>query len=148
MKHLVFVLSLLSLPGCSDTTFVISPSSIPRTSSPVPTPSPTRPPPLRRISIGETVEGTLTSSHPADEFDVTAIADGTLVVRLRWDVWHTSTIMLVSVDGLEFRSRGPEWSPVVARVPATRGRQYRLRVALQGSDWIPDDLYQLTTAVE
>jgi hypothetical protein len=144
----VVLLLLLPLAGCSGLTIIISPSNTSSGSGPAIRPSPTTPAPLRPIRLGETVEGTLSWSHPADEFDVTAIADGTLVVRLRWDVQHTSTILLVNVDGAEFRSRAPDWSPVVARVPATRGRQYRLRVALQGSDWIPDDLYHLTTSVE
>ena len=95
-------------------------------------PSPTAPPPLRTIGIGESAEGTLSSSHPADEFDLTVIADGILVVRLRWDVAHISTIPLLKIGDAEFRSRPPDWSPVVARVPATRGRQYRLRVAAAG----------------
>jgi hypothetical protein len=94
------------------------------------------------------VHGTLSPCHLADEFHVTVIADGTLVVRVRWDTLQTSTITLVSIDGADFRSRPPHWPPVVARVPATRGQQYRVRVALQGSDGIPEDRYELTTALE
>ena len=76
------------------------------------------------------------------------VTDGTLVVRLRWDTVHTSTLSLVSIDGVEFRSGPPNWPPVVAKVPATQGQQYRLRVALQGPDEIPEDRYQLTTTLE
>jgi hypothetical protein len=140
------LLLLLPLVGCSGLTVIISPSSI--SSDSAHRPSPTAPPPLRTIGIGESAEGTLSSSHPADEFDLTVIADGILVVRLRWDVAHISTIPLLKIGDAEFRSRPPDWSPVVARVPATRGRRYRLRVAAQGSDWSPDDRYHLTTAVE
>jgi hypothetical protein len=33
-------------------------------------------------------------------------------------------------------------------VAATEGQQYRLRVALQGSEEIPEDHYQLMTTLE
>ena len=61
---------------------------------------------------------------------------------------HTSTVSLVSIDGVEFRSGPPDWAPLVAKVAATEGQQYRLRVALQGSEEIPEDHYQLTTTLE
>jgi hypothetical protein len=61
---------------------------------------------------------------------------------------HTSTISIVTINGVEFRSGPPDWAPVVAMVPAAEGQQYRLRVALQGSDEIPEDRYQLTTTLE
>ena len=149
MKCVAAVLVLLlPLPGCSGWTVIISPSGTSVGSSPNHRPSPTAPPPLRTIGIGESAGGTLSSSHPADEFDVTVIADGTLVVRLRWDVVHSSTILLLRVGDSEFRNGTPNSPPVVARVPVTKGRRYRLQVAVQGSDPIPDHLYQLTTAVE
>ena len=79
---------------------------------------------------------------------MSVVADGTLIVRLRWDTTSASASSLVSIDGVEFRSRPPDWPTVVAKVPALRGQQYRLRVALQGSDEIPEDRYQLTASVE
>jgi hypothetical protein len=142
------VLCLLPLAGCSGWVVFISPSGVACSSNVDIIPSPTRPPPLRTINTGVTVHGTLSGCHLADEFNVAVIGDGTLVVRLSWTTVHASTISLVSVNGVEFRSRPPDWAPVVARVPATRGQQYRLRVALQGSDEIPEDRYQLSTAIE
>src|SRR5262245_11400980 len=142
------VLCLLPLAGCSGWVVLISPTGVSCTSSTVVVQSPTTPPSLRRIAVGETVQGTLSSCHLADEFNVAVVADGSLVVRVTWNVAVNGTILLVSVNGTEFRSRGPDWSPVVARVPAARGRDYLLRVAAQGSEGIPDNLYQLTTSME
>jgi hypothetical protein len=145
MKCVAVLASLLALAGCSGWTIIISPSGVPNSSSDH-RPSPTTPPPLRTINAGETAEGTLSSSHPADEFDLALTADGTLVIHLRW-VSQSSTILLLKIGDGEFRSRPPEGSPVIARVPATRGR-YRLRVGVEQLGGIPDHLYRLTTAVE
>ncbi len=95
-----------------------------------------------------TVHGTLSSCHLADEFNVAVVSDGTLVVRLRWDSFQTSAISLVAINGEAFRSGPRAWSPVVAKVAATQGQQYLVRVALEGSDEIPEERYQLTTALE
>jgi hypothetical protein len=54
----------------------------------------------------------------------------------------------VSIDGVEFRGGPPDSAPLVAKVAATEGQQYRLRVALQGSEEIPEDHYQLMTTLE
>jgi hypothetical protein len=142
------VLCLLPLAACSGWVVIISPSGVSCASNVDIIPSPTRPPAPRTINTGVTVHGTLSSCHLADEFNVAVIGNGTLVVHLRWDTLHTGTISLVSIDGVEFRSGPPDWAPLVAKVPVTEGQQYRLRVALQGSDEIPEDRYQLTTAVE
>ena len=141
------VLCLLPLAACSGWVVVISPTGVSCASNVGIIFSPTRPLP-RTINTGVTVHGTLSSCHLADEFNVAVITDGTLVVRLRWDTLHSSTFSLMSIDGVEFRSGPPNWPPVVAKVPATQGQQYRLRVALQGSDEIPEDRYQLTTTLE
>jgi hypothetical protein len=142
------VLCLLPLAACSGWVVIISPSGVSCASNIDVIPSPTRPPAPRTIDTGVTVHGTLSSCHLADEFNVAVISDGTLVVRLRWDTVQTSTISLVSIDGVEFRSGPPDWPAVVAKVPAKEGQQYRLRVALQGSAEIPEDRYQLITSVE
>jgi hypothetical protein len=148
MKHTaVVLLLLLPLAACSGWVVIISPTGVSCASNVNVIPSPTRPPP-RTINTGVTVHGTLSSCHLADEFNVAVITDGTLVVRLSWGTTHTSTVSLVSIDGAEFRSQPPDLATVVAKAPATRGQQYRLRVALQGSDEIPEDRYQLTTSVE
>ena len=142
------VFCLLPLASCSGWVVIISPSGVSCASNVAVISSPTRPPAPRTINTGVTVHGTLSSCHLADEFNVAVISGGTLVVRLRWDTVHTGTISLVSIDGVEFRSGPPDWAPLVAKVPATEGQQYRLRVELQGSDEIPEDRYQLTTSVE
>jgi hypothetical protein len=140
------VLCLLPLAACSGWVVIISPSGVACASNVDIIPSPTRLAP-RTINTGVIVHGTLSSCHLADEFNVAVISDGTLVVRLRWDTVHTGTISLVSIDGVEFRSWPPDWA-LVAKMPATQGQQYRLRVALQGSNEIPEDRYQLTTSIE
>ena len=139
------VLCLLPLAACSGWVVVISPTGV-SCSSNVAVAS-TRPLP-RTINTGVTVHGTLSSCNLADEFNVVVASNGTLVVRLSWDTTQTSTISLVTVNGVAFRSGPPDWAPVVARVTATQGQPYLLRVALEGSNEIPEERYQLTTALE
>ena len=148
MKHTAVVLVLLlPLAACSGLVVIISPTGVSCASNVAVIPSPTRPPP-RTINTGVTIYGTLSGCHLADEFNVAVVTDGTLVVRLSWGTTHTSTVSFVSIDGVEFRSHPPDLAAVVAKAPATRGQQYRLRVALRASDEIPEDRYQLTTSVE
>jgi hypothetical protein len=142
------ILCLLPLAACSGWVVIISPTGVSCASSVDVIPSPTRPPVSRTINTGVVVHGTLSSCHLADEFNVAVVTDGTLVVRLSWDTVHASTVSFVSVDGVEFQSGRPDGKPVVVRVPATQGRHYRLRVALQGSDDFPENRYQLTTSME
>jgi len=141
------VLCLLPLAACSGWVVIISPTGVCSSNVAVIS-TPTRPPAPRTINTGVTVHGTLSSCNLADEFNVAVTGDGTLVVHLRWDTVHTGTTSLVSIDGVEFRSGATDWEPLVAKVPATEGQQYRLRVALQGSDEIPEDRYRLTTRLE
>ncbi len=140
------VLCLLPLAACSGWVVVISPTGVSCSSNVTVVSSPTRAP--RTINTGVTVHGTLSSCHLADEFNVAVVSDGTLVVRLRWDSFQTSAISLVAINGEAFRSGPRAWSPVVAKVAATQGQQYLVRVALEGSDEIPEERYQLTTALE
>jgi hypothetical protein len=142
------VLWLLPIAGCSGWVVIVAPTGVVCSENVDIIPSPTRPPVSRRISTGVTVHGTLSSCHLADEFNVVVAADGTLVVRVRWDTSQSSTVSVVSINGEEFRSRPPNWPPVVARVPAIKGREYQLSVALRGSAEIPEDRYELTTALE
>jgi hypothetical protein len=148
MKALAtMVLCLIPLGACSGWVVIISPTGVSCASN-VAVVASTRPPP-RIINTGVTVHGTLSSCHLADEFTVAVISDGTLVVRLAWDTVHSSTMSIVTINGVDFRSGPPDWPPVVAKLPATVGQQYRLRVAaLQGSDEIPENRYQLTTTLE
>lgn len=148
MRCIATTVLCLFLAGCSGWVVFISPTGFACSSSVNIIPSPTRPPTTRNISTGATVHGTLSGCHLADEFNVAVVTDGTLVIRLSWTNVHTSTISVVSINGAEFRSAPPDWPAVVAKTPATRGQQVRLRVALQGSDETPEDRYQLTTTVE
>ena len=145
MKVMATVLCLLPLSACSGWVVVISPTGVGCDANIAVISSPIRPVPT--INTGVTVHGTLSSCHVADEFNIAVITDGTLVVRLRWDAVQTSTVSVVTINGVDFRG-GPDGSPLVAKVPATQGKPYRLRVALHGSDEIPEDRYQLTTALE
>ena len=149
MKRLATtVLCLVAIAGCSGWVVIISPTGVACSENVDIIPSPTRPPASRRISTGVTVHGTLSSCHLADEFNLVVAADGTLVVRLRWDTSQTSTVSVVSINGEEFRSRPPDSPLVVTRGPVRQGQEYRLRVALQRSSEIPEDRYQLTADVE
>ena len=141
------VLCLLPLAACSGWVVVISPTGVSCSSNVAVVSSPTRPPP-RTINTGVTIHGTLSSCNLADEFNVVVASNGTLVVRLGWDTAQTGAISLMSINGVAFRSGPPEWAPVVAKVAATQGRQYLLKVSLEGADEIPEDRYQLTTALE
>jgi hypothetical protein len=142
---LATILCLLPLAGCSGWVVVISPTGIGCDANIAVVSTPIRPVPT--INTGVTVHGTLSSCHVADEFNVAVVTGGTLVVSLEWDTAQASTLSMVTLNGVEFRS-GTDGAPLVAKVPATQGQQYRLRVALHGSDEIPEDRYQLTTALE
>jgi len=112
-----------------------------------PNPGPQRPP-AREIAVGEVVQGTISQNEPTFEFQVTAPVDGTLVARLTWDVEANGTLLLLVVDQTSFPARPAEWSPIVGRVAVSAGRPYRITVSLAGSDWIPNDRFTLTTAIE
>jgi hypothetical protein len=141
------VLCLLPLAACSGWVVVISPTGVSCSSNVAVVSSPTRPPP-RIINTGVTVHGTLSSCNLADEFNVVVASNGTLVVRLRWDTAQTGMVSIVTINDVPFRGGPPEGAPVVAKVAATQGQHYLLRVSLEGLGEIPEDRYQLTTAME
>jgi len=145
MKVMATVLCLLPLAACSGWVVVISPTGVGCDANIAVVSTPIRPVPT--INTGVTVHGTLSSCHVADEFNVAVVTDGTLIVHLKWDTVQTSAASLVTINGVDFRT-GTDGAPLVARIPATQGQQYRLKVALQGPDAIPEDRYQLTTALE
>lgn len=93
-------------------------------------------------------KGPSAKTHSVDEFELRAPADGTLVARLDWDVWYNGTLLLLRIQGAEFRGQRPDWSPIIGHLQMVAGERYRMRVALSGSDWIPNDRYRLTTALQ
>ena len=128
------------------------PTALPQTPTLIPqtTPSPAAPAPgvPSQISVWQYVEGTLTTAHPADVYELTCSEDGTLLVRLDWDVWMNGTLLSVRIDGTEFRPRPPDWAPLAVTTKVAANQRYQLRVEIAGSDWIPDDHYHLVTAMQ
>ena len=121
------------------------PSPVPQ---PTPPPAPPPTPPPTQISVWQNVEGTLTTAHPADAYELTSPNDGTLMVRIEWDVWKNGTLLSVRIDGTEFRPRPPDWAPLIVTTRVAANQRYQLRVEISGSDWIPDDHYRLVTAMQ
>jgi len=116
----------------------------------VPPPPPPAPPPppvvVRSITLGEVVN----DRTKGDErhFMLTAPSAGTLITTLTWDPDWTSTLLKLRVKDVESTGLCCPWSPVVGRSPAARGEQILIVVSVGGSDWIPDDPFVLTTAME
>jgi hypothetical protein len=98
-------LTTLAVAACTNpqpTALSQMPSPVPQPTPP-PAPPPTLPP--TQISVWQNVEGTLTTAHPADAYELTSPNDGTLMVRIEWDVWTNGTLLSVRIDGTEFRPR-------------------------------------------
>lgn len=139
------------------------PSALPEL---VPTaPVPIAPPEPRAITIGQVVEGRITLAAPAAgggvcaregfasgssclRFALTSSKRGVLVAELRWDPDHTGTLLALQFDDTEFGPKPPAWSPVVGRIDLRAGQRVVVTVLVAGSDWIPDDPFTLTTALE
>jgi hypothetical protein len=142
-------LTTLAATACSSS----APSALPQTPSPIPqtTPLPAASPasaPPTQISVWQNVEGRLTTAHPADVYELTSSEDGTLMVRLDWDVWTNGTLLSVRIDGTEFRPRPPDWAPLIVTSRIAANQRCQLRVEISGSDWIPDDHYRLVTSLQ
>jgi hypothetical protein len=81
-------------------------------------------------------------------FDLTAPADGTLVVRLGWDS-RQGRLELGLADRWLI-PLPPDWSSIVGQLPVAAARTYRLRVA-DGAPWDYDDRvlpFVLATSIE
>ena len=68
---------------------------------------------LRTVEIGETVQGRVTDFVKRSQFQLTAPADGTLVIKVTWDR-KTGRLELVHADRTFY---GDEVESIVARIP-------------------------------
>jgi hypothetical protein len=141
-RILVFASVLLATGACRD-----SPRFLLPTAPVVPVPSPPVPPSqVRVINVGEEVRDRYMGSYLA--FDVTVPSSGKLRAELMWDVQFNGSLLVLQVDGAEFKPSAPQWTPVIGRVPVVAGRTYRLMVKGGGTDWWYDDPFALKTAIE
>jgi hypothetical protein len=136
--------------GCGDSSLPLPSPGNPTGPSVQPPPLPPEPVPrlVGEIKVGDTVAGRISASDALIAYDLTVPTTGTLVARLTWDVNWTGTLLRMMLDQTRFPPSGPGWPPLVGRLPVTSGQRYRLTIAIAGSDWIPDDPFELTTAVE
>lgn len=111
--------------------------------APVPAPVPVVP---RGISVGEEVTDTFLGTELA--FELTAPRDGTLVATVNWDVWYNGTLLVLVLQGTEFKPVPPHWSPVSGNLQVVAGQTYRLAIKPGGSDWFYNDRFVLVTAIE
>jgi hypothetical protein len=139
----VFTVLTASCRGGSDS-IPTSPSTVvapPRPSVPVPTPVF-----VREVAIGERVAGRYQGGELL--FTLTAPRTGMLTVSLSWDPWYLGTLLKLRVSNREFLPARPEYTPITALVEVTQGRRYDIVVGLAGADWIPDDPFVITTALQ
>jgi hypothetical protein len=121
---------------------------VPTRPAPVPEPFPPRwpDPVVRTIEVGREVRGVFDGLAQAFEF--TAPRSGRLVARLTWDAWSNGTILTLQMGDTEFVARPPQYSPLVGTWDVTAGQPCRLTIGPGGTDWVYNDLYVLTTAIE
>jgi hypothetical protein len=107
---------------------------------------------VRVVTLGERIEevfGDGSAINPAEQhFYVTVPTNGTLVATLQWDPGLLGTLLMLSSGNVTFKPTRPDWSPVVARLPARAGERHLIVVSLYGADWLPQDPYVLTTTLE
>ena len=84
----------------------------------------------------------------SDGIRVNGPAAGTLVARVDWDVWFNGTLLVLEIDGTQFKPVPPDWAPVVGKVRVAAGQTCRLVISPGGSDWIYNDPFVLTTSIE
>jgi len=123
---------------------VVNQSPVP---APTPTPSPTSPP-GKQIAIGEDIRDTLVEHGDQKYFEITPERDGTLTVRVNWDVGLAR--IELDIEGARFANYPANVAPVVARIPVLSNRTYRITVA-DGAPWDYDILrlpFVLTTGIQ
>jgi hypothetical protein len=125
----------LIVSGCDGLVVIVSSPGVVLVSSPT----------SRDIVFGQTVFGTVSTQSA---FDLVVPSTGILVVRLSWNTWSSGTQLVLRVGGTAFPGAHPHGSPIVGRLPVTRGERHRLIVEAAGADWSPNDQFTLTTALE
>jgi hypothetical protein len=113
---------------------------------PAPTPAPAPAPVPRPITFGEDTKDTFKGTPLA--YTLIAPAAGTLVVQISWDVWYNGSLLVLAIDGKEFKPVGPAWAPVVGKVAVAAGQTCTLVISPGGTDWFYDDAFVLTTSIE
>ena len=99
----------------------------------------------RVITVGEEVRSTLTGHGTGMLFELTAPADGALVVRVDWNPTQ-GRLQLELADRLFANNL----SPVLGSLPVLVGGKYRVRIS-DGAPWDYDDLvlpFVMTTSME
>ena len=116
-------------------------------SPPVPTPAPVPVAAIpRRISVGDAIKDTFLGTELV--FELTAPRDGTLVATVSWDVWYNGTLLVLALQGNDFKPVPPQWSPVSGNVRVVAGQTYRLAIKPGGTDWFYNDRFELVTAID
>jgi hypothetical protein len=102
-----------------------------------------------RIDVGVDVTDTLTAHGNARFYELTAPADGTLVVRLSWKPGDGR--LELKLADTRFTAPSLQVSPqIVAKVPVIAGLMYPVTIA-DGAPWDYDELrlpFVVTTSVE
>ena len=148
MNRLILLVSLLvCATACEhgrDLPVIPTQPTVPVTSPPPPAPpAPTSP---RIIMVGEEVKTTFTGSVLA--FDLTAPRAGTLIATVTWDPWYNESLLVLSVQGTDFKPAPPAWSPVSGKLQVVAGETYRLEIKPGGTGWWYNDAFVLTTSME
>ena len=121
------------------------------TAAPAPAPPSVPPPPQppRQITVGEDFTDTLMGHGTEKLYQLTAPADGTLIVRLSWEP-HRGLLELGLADR-SFASSPPDWSPpIVGELSVAAGRTYSVKIS-DGAPWDYDDLnlpFVVTTSIK
>jgi len=99
------------------------------------------------ITVGEPLRGTYLSAQLT--YQLTPPSTGTLVLTLSWDPnWDGARLMLTVAD-TSFMASPPNWSPVVARVPVSKGQTYLVKVDEGVDVWDPEsDPFELIASIE
>ena len=135
MKRLIAAASTaLRVSGCDGLVVIVSSPGAVLVSSPT----------SHDIVFGTTVFGTVSTQSA---FDVVVPSTGILVVHLSWNTWSSGTQAVLRVGGAAFPGTHPT-SPIVGRLPVTRGERCRLIVESAGANSNPNDQFTLTTALE
>jgi hypothetical protein len=100
------------------------------------------------INVGEPLAATF-ASQPLT-YDLTAPSAGTLVLKLSWDPSKDGARLMITVANTPFTASAPNWSPVVGRVPVSKGQTYRVKIEEGVAPWDygANDPFVLTTAIE
>lgn len=109
-----------------------------------PSPSPA----VEAIAVGQQVNRTFTGL--ALSFELVAPRAGFLVATLTWDGTENGTVLLLSLNDIQFRPPNPGRFPshVIGRLQVVTGQTIRIAVRGGGTDVTYNDPFVLTTTLE